>query len=635
MHFIIPGNSFTYVFYLYLYYTILIRLPLSLAIVTGCIIFWNYDRIHDIINSNKTDNNKKVCFINGRGYKMAGLKKLPIGIENFEEMRREDFYYVDKSHVIEQLLTQWGKVNLFTRPRRFGKSLNMSMLQSFFEIGKDKTLFDGLRISDNQELCEKYQRKFPVVSVSLKGINGATYEEARRFLIKTINEEARRLSVLSDSTELDETDHELLTQLKKKEMTNDSLVYSIRELTELLEKHYGSKVIVLIDEYDVPLAKANENGYYDEMVLLIRNLFENALKTNSSLKFAVLTGCLRIAKESIFTGLNNFKVYSITDKSFDETFGFTDAEVRELLRYYGQEKYYETVKEWYDGYRFGNVDVYCPWDVINFCSDHLADPGLEPKNYWANTSGNSVISHFIDSVGKPQKLTRMELEQLVNGGIVQKEINSELTYKELYSSIDNLWSTLFMTGYLTQRGESSGNRYNLVIPNREIRNIITNHILKMFKENVKDDGKTVSDLCDALLNKNPEKVELIFTEYMKKTISIRDTFARKPTKENFYHGLLLGILGFKENWSVMSNRESGDGFGDILIRIEDEDVGIVIEVKYADDGNLQGECEKALQQIIDIRYTEALEQEGIHTIIKYGIACYRKKCKVLMRIDKQ
>lgn len=587
------------------------------------------------MKSNKTDNNKKVCFINGRGYKMAGLKKLPIGIENFEEMRREDFYYVDKSHVIEQLLIQWGKVNLFTRPRRFGKSLNMSMLQSFFEIGKDKTLFDGLRISDNQELCEKYQEKFPVVSVSLKGINGATYEEARRFLIKTINEEARRLSVLSDSTELDETDHELLTQLKKKEMTNDSLVYSIRELTELLEKHYGSKVIVLIDEYDVPLAKANENGYYDEMVLLIRNLFENALKTNNSLKFAVLTGCLRIAKESIFTGLNNFKVYSITDKSFDETFGFTDEEVKELLRYYGQEKYYETVKEWYDGYRFGNVDVYCPWDVINFCSDHLADPGLEPKNYWANTSGNSVISHFIDSVGKPQKLTRMELEQLVNGGIVQKEINSELTYKELYSSIDNLWSTLFMTGYLTQRGEPSGNRYNLVIPNREIRNIITNHILKMFKENVKDDGKTVSDLCDALLNQNPEKVELIFTEYMKKTISIRDTFARKPTKENFYHGLLLGILGFKENWSVMSNRESGDGFGDILIRIEDEDVGLVIEVKYADDGNLQGECEKALQQIIDIRYTESLEQEGIHTIIKYGIACYRKKCKVLMRIDKQ
>ena len=598
------------------------------------IILWNYHRIHDIIKSNKTDNHKKVCFINGRGYKMAGLKKLPIGIENFEKLRQEDFYYIDKTQLIEQLLTRWGEVNLFTRPRRFGKSLNMSMLQSFFEIGKDKTLFDGLRISDNQELCEKYQGKFPVVSVSLKGINGATYEEARRFLIKTINEEARRLSVLSDSTELDETDHELLTQLKKKEMTNDSLVYSIRELTELLEKHYGRKVIVLIDEYDVPLAKANENGYYDEMVLLIRNLFENGLKTNSSLKFAVLTGCLRVAKESIFTGLNNFKVYSITDKSFDETFGFTDSEVRELLHYYGQDEFYETVKEWYDGYRFGDADVYCPWDVINFCSDHRVDPKLKPKNYWANTSGNSVISHFIDSMKEPRKLTRMELEQLVNGGMVQKEINPELTYKELYSSIDNLWSTLFMTGYLTQRGEADGNRYNLAIPNREIRNIITTHILKMFKEDVKDDGKTVNDLCDALLNRDPEKVEEIFTGYMRKTISIRDTFAQKPTKENFYHGLLLGILGFKENWSVMSNRESGDGFSDILIRIEDEDIGIVIEVKYADDGNLEAECERALQQIIDIRYIEALEQEGIHTILKYGIACYKKKCKVVMEIQK-
>ena len=565
---------------------------------------------------------------------MAGLKKLPIGIENFEKLRQEDFYYIDKTRLIEQLLTRWGEVNLFTRPRRFGKSLNMSMLQSFFEIGKDKTLFDGLRISDNQELCEKYQGKFPVVSVSLKGINGATYEEARRFLIKTINEEARRLSVLSDSTELDETDHELLTQLKKKEMTNDSLVYSIRELTELLEKHYGSKVIVLIDEYDVPLAKANENGYYDEMVLLIRNLFENALKTNSSLKFAVLTGCLRVAKESIFTGLNNFKVYSITDKSFDETFGFTDSEVKELLHYYGQDEFYETVKEWYDGYRFGDADVYCPWDVINFCDDHRVDSNLKPKNYWANTSGNSVISHFIDSMKEPRKLTKMELEQLVNGGMVQKEINPELTYKELYSSIDNLWSTLFMTGYLTQRGEADGNRYNLAIPNREIRNIITTHILKMFKEDVKDDGKTVNDLCDALLDRNPEKVEEIFTGYMRKTISIRDTFAQKPTKENFYHGLLLGILGFKENWSVMSNRESGDGFSDILIRIEDEDIGIVIEVKYADDGNLEAECERALQQIIDIRYTESLEQEGIHTILKYGIACYKKKCKVVMEIQK-
>ena len=564
---------------------------------------------------------------------MAELKKLPIGIEDFEEIRQEDFYYVDKTRFIEQFLIQWGEVNLFTRPRRFGKSLNMSMFQHFFEIGSEKILFDGLEISRNLKLCEEYQGKYPVVSISLKGINGTTYEEARGFLVKTINEEARRLSFLSKSPKLDDTDQELLKQLKTKEMPNDSLVYSIRELTELLEKHYDKKVIVLIDEYDVPLAKANENGYYDEMVLLIRNLFENGLKTNKSLKFAILTGCLRVAKESIFTGLNNFKIYSITDKSFDETFGFTDNEVRELLKYYGQEEYYETVKAWYDGYRFGDVEVYCPWDVINFCSDHRTDPRLAPKNYWANTSGNNVISHFIESVNEPHKLTRMELEQLVNGGIVQKEINPELTYKELYSSINNLWSTLFMTGYLTQRGEPDGDRYNLVIPNREIRNIITSHILKMFKESVKDDGKTVSEFCDALLKQNPEKVEGIFTDYMKKTISIRDTFVKKPTKENFYHGLLLGILGFKENWSVMSNRESGDGFSDILIRIEDEDVGIVIEVKYASDENLEKECENALGQITDVRYTEALEQEGIHKIIKYGIACYKKQCKVVMKIE--
>ena len=339
---------------------------------------------------------------------MAATKKIPVGIDSFEKIRKYGFYYIDKTRLIEQLLAQWGEVNLFTRPRRFGKSLNMSMFQSFFEIGRDKNLFDGLHISKNPKLCEEYQGIYPVVSISLKGINGTTYEEARGFLVKTINEEARRLSFLSERPKLDETDQELLKQLKTKEMSNDSLVYSIRELTELLEKHYDKKVIVLIDEYDVPLAKANENGYYDEMELLISFLFENGLKTNKSLKFAILTGCLRVAKESIFTGLNNFKIYSITDNSFDETFGFTDNEVRELLKYYGQEEYYETVKAWYDGYRFGDVEVYCPWDVINFCSDHRTDPGLAPKNYWANTSGNSVISHFIDSEGKPQKLPRME-----------------------------------------------------------------------------------------------------------------------------------------------------------------------------------------------------------------------------------
>lgn len=560
---------------------------------------------------------------------------LPIGIEDFKEIREECYYYVDKTALIEQVLEKRSKVTLFTRPRRFGKSLNMSMLKRFFEIGTDPSLFEGLHISKNAALCERYMGKYPVIAISLKGVDAASYQEAVVQLVEIINQSAASFQLLQNSGRLTDYEKERFCKLLDDDMNMKIMSSSMLWLTKLLEKHFNRKVVILIDEYDVPLAKAYENGFYDEMVLLIRNIFGNVLKTNESLAFAVLTGCLRIAKESIFTGLNNFKVYSITDVEFDETFGFTNEEVKLMLKYYGLDRHFNQVREWYDGYRFGNADVYCPWDVVNYCDDHRSNPNAEPKNYWMNTSGNDVINHFIDSINDPGMLTKGELERLVNGEFITQKVDEMITYKELYSSIDNLWSTLFMTGYLTQRGEPSGNRYNLVIPNREIRNIITNHILKMFKENVKDDGKTVSDLCDALLNQNPEKVELIFTEYMKKTISIRDTFAQKPTKENFYHGLLLGILGFKENWSVMSNRESGDGFGDILIRIEDEDVGIVIEVKYADDGNLQGECEKALQQIIDIRYTEALEQEGIHTIIKYGIACYRKKCKVLMRIDKQ
>ena len=558
--------------------------------------------------------------------------RLPVGIDSFEKLRKGNYYYVDKTALIEQALEKGSEVTLFTRPRRFGKSLNMSMLKSFFEIGTDPTLFTGLHISQNTELCEKYMGKYPVIAISLKGINASSYEAAFDQLVELINQSASDFQFLQNSNFLTDYEKERFARLLDDEMSQKVMGSSLRWLTRLLEKHYKQKVVVLIDEYDVPLAKANENGYYDEMVLLLRNLFENGLKTNNSLKFAILTGCLRVAKESIFTGLNNFKIDSITDKSFDETFGFTDTEVKALLHYYGQDVHYETVKEWYDGYRFGSADVYCPWDVINYCSDHRADDNLAPKNYWANTSGNNVISHFIDSINEPQKLTKIELERLVNGGMVQKEINEELTYKELYSSIDNLWSTLFMTGYLTQRGEPDGNRYHLVIPNMEIRNIITTHILKMFKESIKNDGESVNIFCCALLNQKPEIVERCFTEYMRKTISIRDTFVQKPTKENFYHGLLLGILGYKENWSVSSNRESGDGFADILIQIEDENVGIVIEVKYAEDGNLEKACENALNQIVDRRYAEALEQEDIHTILKYGIACYKKKCRVVMAI---
>lgn len=557
-------------------------------------------------------------------------KKLPVGIENFAEIRKEDFYYVDKTKLIEQLLDRWGKANLFTRPRRFGKSLNISMLRNFFEIGNDPSLFEGLYISQNKELCEEYMGKYPVVSISLKGINSDTFEKAKAQLVKVINREARRLQFLMESERLARRDKQLLEDLLEKDMDEDTLSCSLQEFSEILEKHYDKQVIILIDEYDVPLAKANEQGYYSEMVILLRNLFENALKTNESLKFAVLTGCLCVVKESIFTGLNNFKVYAITDVDFDEYFGFTDGEVREMLHYYGQDEHYEIVKEWYDGYRFGKVDVYCPWDVINYCDRHISNPELPPQNYWTNTSGNEVIQHFVDGVNEGKKLTRIELEQLVNGGIVQKEISQEITYKELYDSMDHIWSTLFMTGYLTQRGESNGNRYNLVIPNREIRNIITERIMKLFKDGVEKDGEMVNNFCNALLDGKPETVEQIFTTYMKKTISVRDTFVRRPTKENFYHGILLGILSFKGGWMVTSNKEAGDGFSDIMIMIEDSNIGIVIEVKYAEDGNLEAECRKALEQMQKKRYEEAFIDTDIHNILKYGIACNRKKCRVLL-----
>ena len=566
---------------------------------------------------------------------MNKLKKLPIGIENFAEIRREDFYYVDKTKLIEQLLTKWGKANLFTRPRRFGKSLNMSMFRCFFELGTDPSLFDGLYISEKQELCEEYMGKFPVVSISLKGASANSYAEAYACLVKVINREARRFQFLEESERLGKTDRKQYENLLDADLSMAVLTDSLRELTELLEKHYGKKVIVLIDEYDVPLAKANENGYYDEMVLVIRNLFENVLKTNESLKFAVLTGCLRVAKESIFTRLNNFNVFTITDVDFDEQFGFVDEEVKEMLRYYGQEDHYETVKEWYDGYRFGNADVYCPWDVINYCSRHRSDPTLPPENYWMNTSGNEILNRFIESVGEEKKLTKLELEKLVNGECVQKEIKQNLTYKDLYSSIDNLWSTLFMTGYLTHRGRAGENRYNLVIPNREVRNIITEHILALFKENVEQDGKMVNAFCGALHDGKPEEVERIFTEYLKKTISVRDTFARKATKENFYHGILLGILSFKGGWYVSSNKESGDGFSDVLIEMDDEEIGIIIEVKYAQSGKEDELCRKALQQIEEKDYADLLRRDEVNKILKYGIACNAKHCRVMLEMEQR
>ena len=561
---------------------------------------------------------------------MAEFIKLPVGIENFEKIRRDGFYYVDKTGLIEQLLNNWGEVNLFTRPRRFGKTLNMSMLKCFFEIGTDQSLFEGLYISKNKDLCDAYMGKYPVISISLKGVNADSYENARSLLKRIVMEEAKMHRIIMSGNRLDDIDKAEYMSLVTGEMGEDTLVYSMKTLTALLEKYYEKKVIVLIDEYDVPLAKANENGYYDQMVLLVRNLFENVLKTNSSLKFAVLTGCLRVAKESIFTGLNNIKTNSILDEEYDETFGFVDDEVKEMLHYYGQDTHYETVKEWYDGYRFGNADVYCPWDVINYCDAHRRNPMLPPENYWTNTSGNDVLKHFIESAGAAKGLAKTDLERLVNGEIVEKDIREDLTYNELYASMDNLWSTLFMAGYLTHKGRVDTKRFRLAVPNREIRNIITEQVLALFKQNVEKDGQLLNDFCTALSDGHTDEVERLFSEYMKKTISVRDTFARKELKENFYHGLLLGILGFKAGWSVMSNRESGNGFSDIMIMIDDAEIGIVIEVKYAESHDLEAVCKDALKQMIDKRYAEYFEQQGIKKILKYGIACRVKECKVML-----
>ena len=561
---------------------------------------------------------------------MAEFIKLPVGIENFEKIRRDGFYYVDKTGLIEQLLNNWGEVNLFTRPRRFGKTLNMSMFKCFFEIGTDQSLFEGLYISKNKALCDAYMGKYPVISISLKGVNADSYENARSLLKRIVMEEAKMHRIIMSGNRLDDIDKAEYMSLVTGDMGEDTLVYSMKTLTALLEKYYEKKVIVLIDEYDVPLAKANENGYYDQMVLLVRNLFENVLKTNSSLKFAVLTGCLRVAKESIFTGLNNFKTNSILDEEYDETFGFVDDEVKEMLHYYGQDTHYETVKEWYDGYRFGNADVYCPWDVINYCDAHRRNLMLPPENYWTNTSGNDVLKHFIESAGAAKGLAKTDLERLVNGEIVEKDIREDLTYNELYASMDNLWSTLFMAGYLTHKGRVDTKRFRLAVPNREIRNIITEQVLALFKQNVEKDGQLLNDFCTALSDGHTDEVERLFSEYMKKTISVRDTFARKELKENFYHGLLLGILGFKAGWSVMSNRESGNGFSDIMIMIDDAEIGIVIEVKYAESHDLEAVCKDALKQMIDKRYAEYFEQQGIKKILKYGIACRVKECKVML-----
>lgn len=569
---------------------------------------------------------------------MANTLKLPVGIDDFRKLRESHFYYVDKTRLIEQLLLNWSEVTLFTRPRRFGKTLNMSMLKSFFDIGTDKALFDGLYISGNKELCDEYMGKYPVIFLSLKGVEGLTYEEAFEAFVRIMGKEVNRVSFLADSDKLTQIEREQykgLTIMKNGRLAFDKekLISSLQLLSQLLYKHYGKKVVILIDEYDVPLDKAFQNGYYNEMVSLIRGLFGQALKTNEFLQFAVLTGCLRISKESIFTGLNNFKVMSITDSRFDERFGFTDSEVKKLLSDYGMDSHFDEVKEWYDGYHFGKADVYCPWDVINH-ADHLRDDSdAKPQTYWINSSGNSLVRRLIN---RADSSTKDEIERLIAGEAIEKAIRQDLTYDEIENSIDNIWSVLFTTGYLTKIGEaklpdSESYAYMLVIPNKEVREVFVLQIQEWFKAVVANDNDTMRLLSKAILDKDETILARQLNIVMGRMISILDTKAPDDMKENFYHGLLLGLLrGSNPDWLIKSNRESGDGFSDILIKPENPDLGIVIEVKYAKEfKGLDAACDAAMAQIKQKRYDETLRDEGRCDILAYGIAFCRKRCRVV------
>ena len=544
---------------------------------------------------------------------MADLKRLPVGMDDFKEIRKSEFYYIDKTKLIEQVLENWSKVNLFTRPRRFGKTLNMSMLKAFFEIGIDTTLFDDLYISKNQALCEEYMGKYPVVLLSLKSVEGLTFEEARASLCELIAGEVRRFKFLEKSDRLDDDEknayHDLIfIQNLKETILGTKLKFSLKKISELLYKHYGQKAIILIDEYDVPLDKAFQHGYYREMVTLIRGLFGEAFKTNDFLQFAVLTGCLRISKESIFTGLNNFKVYAANDLRYDEAFGFTNEEVKRLLADYHLEEHFAEVKEWYDGYHFGNADIYCPWDVINYVDDLVFDPQARPKAYWINSSGNDLVKRFID---KADMTTRDEIEELIAGHAVKKRIRMDLTYDEVDNTIDNVWSVLFTTGYLTREGREMDGIYRLIIPNKEVREVFVLQIREWFNRVVANDRASTEKINRGFLEGNVEDIQRELTHFLGESISVLDTKARNEEKEIFYHGILIGILKNNANWAVRSNRESGDGYADILIKPKNPDVGIVIELKYARSfKELDQACERALEQIKDRRYDEALREDG-------------------------
>ena len=556
--------------------------------------------------------------------------KLPVGIDGFEKIRRNGFYYIDKTELIEQLFLNWGEVNLFTRPRRFGKTLNMSMLKCFFEIGTDSSLFDGLYISEKQTLCEQHLGKYPVIFLSLKGVEGLNFSEAKRRCIQLIRREAERFYYLKDSEkllDLDKKKYHQLLDMKDQPEDVDIVISSIKTLSDLLYKHYGKKTVILIDEYDVPLDKAFQHGYYKEMIYFTRGLLGEALKTNDSLNFAVLTGCLRVSKASIFTGLNNFKILSITDTRFDEQFGFTDTEVRKLLSDYHLEDRFAEVKEWYDGYRFGKADVYCPWDVVNFVDRVKDDPEARPEAYWINTSGNDLVKRFID---KANKTTKNEIERLINGEAIEKELRLDLTYEEIDQSIENLWSVLFTTGYLTQTGRTEKGAYRLIIPNREVREVFRLQINEWFKKSIFTNTERLTAFWKAFEEGDTEGIEQYLNRVLSNSISVFDTKARKEEKESSYHNLLVGILTGNADWLVKSNVEAGDGFADIIVETDNPDAGIVAELKYTKNfDEMRIACRKAMNQIRDRRYQEYLLNDDRRDIRLYGIAFCKKRCCVI------
>ena len=560
-------------------------------------------------------------------------KKFPIGIDGFKKIRTNDFYYADKTMFIAELLHNWGEVNLFTRPRRFGKTLNMSMLKCFFEIGGKKELFEGLKIAQEKELCEKYMGQFPVISISLKSVDGPSYEIALAALRSIIGQEAMRFLFLRESEKLSKNERDRYEALIRVDsglfsIEEELLIDSLITLSDLLAKHYDRKVIVLIDEYDVPLDKAFQSGYYDKMIGLIRNMLGNVLKTNDSLYFAVLTGCLRISKESIFTGLNNLKIHTVSDTRYDEYFGFTDEDVDELLDFYGLTAYKDVVRKWYDGYIFGKINVYCPWDVINYCDELLADPTISPKNYWANTSGNSLILRLLQ---KADQTTKDQIEELINGGTIMKSIRQELTYRDIDDSVDNIWSVLYATGYLTGKHVENevADIFALRIPNGEITKLFAVLVQDWFKETTLADSARINRFCQAFSSGDTAMIQDMLYDYLWDSISIRDSVVRKGMKENFYHGLLLGLLQSQRTWSVQSNAKTGEGYSDISIRTP-ERVNIVIEIKYAHDGNLEKACGEALRQIEEKQYAAGLQRRGMKKVLKYGIAFCEKECMVAM-----